>query len=74
VTRETRVVLPLTGLLAADVISTTGTEMTAVALPWFVLVATGSPAQMGAVLAAEFVGMAVLGLWGGRAATLLGPC
>ncbi|OLB82512.1 MAG: hypothetical protein AUI14_00550 [Actinobacteria bacterium 13_2_20CM_2_71_6] len=72
-TRETRVVLPLTGLLAADVISTTGTEMTAVALPWFVLVATGSPAQMGAVLAAEFVGMAVLGLWGGRAATLLGP-
>jgi MFS family permease len=63
----------LAGLLAADVISTAGTEMTAVALPWFVLVTTGSAARMGAVLAAEFVGMTLLGLWGGRAATLLGP-
>jgi MFS family permease len=64
---------PLTGLGAAEVISTLGTEMTAVALPWFVLVSTGSPARMGVVLAAEFVGMAVLGLWGGRLAGLLGP-
>jgi hypothetical protein len=63
----------LAGLLTADLVSTAGTEMTAVALPWFVLVSTGSAAQMGAVLAAEFVGMTVLGLWGGRAATLLGP-
>jgi len=63
----------LAGLLSADLISTAGTEMSAVALPWFVLVSTGSAAQMGAVLAAEFVGMTVLGLWGGRAATLLGP-
>ncbi len=47
--------------------------MTAVALPWFILVTTGSPTRMGAVLAAEFVGMSVLGLWGGRAATVLGP-
>ena len=64
---------PLTGLVLADVISTTGTEMTAVALPWFVLVTTGSPARMGAVLAAEFAGLTVLGLLGGRAATWLGP-
>src|SRR5262245_18731421 len=63
----------LVGLMTADLVSTAGTEMTAVALPWFVLVSTGSAAQMGAVLAAEFVGMTVLGLWGGRAATLLGP-
>lgn len=63
----------LAGLMTADLVSTAGTEMTAVALPWFVLVSTGSAAQMGAVLAAEFVGMTVLGLWGGRAATLLGP-
>ncbi len=63
----------LAGLFAADVISTTGSEMTAVALPWFVLVSTHSPARMGAVLAAEFVGMSVLGLWGGRVATVLGP-
>ena len=64
---------PLAGLAAADIISTAGTEMTAVALPWFVLVSTGSPTRMGAVLAAEFVGMSVLGLWGGRVAGALGP-
>src|SRR5262245_61518971 len=63
---------PLVGLLSAEVISTTGSEVTAVALPWFVLVSTGSPARMGAVLAAEFVGMAVLGLWGGPVASVLG--
>lgn len=64
---------PLAGLAAAEIISTTGTEMTAVALPWFVLVSTRSPTQMGAVLAAEFVGMTVLGLWGGPVAGALGP-
>src|SRR5262245_11137467 len=63
---------PLVGLLVAEVISTAGTEMTAIALPWFVLVTTGSPARTGAVLAAEFVGMSVLGLWGGPVATSLG--
>jgi len=31
--------------------------MTAIALPWFVLVSTGSPTRMGAVLATEFVGL-----------------
>ena len=62
----------MAGLFAAEVISTTGTEMTAIALPWFVLVSTGSPTRMGAVLAAEFVGMSILGLWGGKAATVLG--
>ncbi len=62
----------LAGLLAADVISTTGTEMTAVALPWFVLVASGSATRMGAVLGAESAGIAVLGMWGGAAAGRLG--
>jgi MFS family permease len=71
VTRSTA--RPLSGLIAADVISTLGTEMTAVALPWFVLVTTGSPARMGAVLAAEFAGLTLLGLASGRTATLLGP-
>jgi MFS family permease len=59
--------------MVADIISTAGTEMTAVALPWFVLVTTGSPTQMGAVLAAEFAGLTLLGLVGGKAATALGP-
>jgi MFS family permease len=47
--------------------------MAAIALPWFVLVTTGSAARMGFVMAAEFLGMAVLGIPSGRAATALGP-
>src|SRR4051812_38563010 len=46
--------------------------MTAVALPWLILTTTGSPARMGAVLAAEFAGLALLGLAGGRVAAVLG--
>src|SRR6185437_13895503 len=57
----------------ADLISTTGTEMTAIALPWFVLVTTGSPARMGLVLAAEYAGLSLLGLAGARVATAVGP-
>lgn len=64
---------PLTGLAMADLISTTGTEMTAVALPWFVLTTTGSPARMGVVLAAEYAGLTLLGLAGARVATITGP-
>lgn len=64
---------PLTGLVIADVLSTTGSEMTAVALPWFVLVTTGSPARMAMVLAAEFAGLTLLGLAGARAAAAAGP-
>jgi predicted MFS family arabinose efflux permease len=33
---------PVVGLLAAEVVSTTGAQMTWLALPWFVLVTTGS--------------------------------
>jgi MFS family permease len=62
----------LAGLMAADTVSTLGSEMTAVALPWFVLVTTGSATRTGAVLAAQFAGMALLGLWGGQLATRLG--
>jgi MFS family permease len=60
-------------LFLAEVISTTGSEMATIALPWFVLVTTGSPARMGAVMAAEFVGMALLGIPSGRPAAALGP-
>jgi MFS family permease len=55
------------------VISTTGSEITAVALPWFVLVTTGSPARMGSVMAAGFLGMALLGVPSGALASTLGP-
>lgn len=63
----------LVAVLLADVVSTTGTEMTAVALPWFVLVTTGSPARMAGVMSMEFVGSTLLGLPSGRLARLLGP-
>jgi MFS family permease len=59
-------------LLAAEAISTTGAQMTWVALPWFVLTTTGSPAQMTAVMAAELLGVAVFGLPGAALLRRLG--
>jgi predicted MFS family arabinose efflux permease len=53
-------------LLTAEVISTTGAQMTWVALPWFVLVTTGSATRMSLVMGAELLGLALLGLPGGR--------
>src|SRR6266511_2685130 len=53
-------------LLAAEVVSTTGSQMTWLALPWFVLVTTESATKTSFVMAAELVGLALLGLPGGR--------
>jgi MFS family permease len=53
---------PLRALLVAEVISTTGAQMTWLALPWFVLTTTGSPARMTLVVLAELLGLAVAGL------------
>ncbi|WP_078888306.1 MFS transporter [Streptomyces sclerotialus] len=44
---------PLAGLLAAAAVSQTGTRVSAIALPWFVLVTTGSAAQTGLVAFCE---------------------
>jgi predicted MFS family arabinose efflux permease len=46
--------------------------MTFLALPWFVLVTTGSAARMGAVLAAELVPMALFGIPSGSVISRLG--
>ena len=59
-------------LLAAEVISSIGTQMTWVALPWFVLRTTGSPQRMTWILIAEIVPIAVLGFWGGAIAGRVG--
>src|SRR5581483_502488 len=59
-------------LLAAEVISSLGTQMTWIALPWFVLKTTGSPQRMTWVMVAEIVPIAVLGFWGGAIAGRLG--
>ena len=56
----------LRALLAAEVVSTTGGQMTWLALPWFVLVSTGSATRMTLVIAAELIGLGLLGLPGGK--------
>ncbi len=45
----------LAALLTAEIVSGLGSWMTFLALPWFVLVTTGSATRMGIVLAAELV-------------------
>ncbi len=57
---------PLRALVAAQVISTTGSQMTWVALPWFVLTTSGSATRMSFVVAAEVIGMGLLTLPGSR--------
>jgi MFS family permease len=53
---------PLRALLFAEVISTTGAQMTWLALPWFVLTTTGSAGRMTLVILAESIGLAAAGL------------
>jgi MFS family permease len=59
-------------LIAAEVVSSFGSLMTVVALPWFVLTTSGSPGRMGVVLAAEAAPLALLGVPSGRVAARLG--
>jgi MFS family permease len=59
-------------LLLAEVVSKTGTQMTWVALPWFVLVTTGSAKKMTAVLATELIAAGLAGPASGRLADRLG--
>ena len=63
---------PLRALLAAEVISTTGAQMTWLALPWFVLTTTGSPGRMTLVIMAELIGMAIAGIPAGSFVQRLG--
>jgi hypothetical protein len=48
----------LLALITAEVISSLGSQMTFLALPWFVLQTTGSPTRVGVVLAAELAPIA----------------
>ncbi|HEX6761939.1 MAG TPA: MFS transporter [Gaiellaceae bacterium] len=62
----------LSGLIVAELISLTGSAMTFIALPWFVLQATGSTAKMSWVLAAEMLPVAVVGIPAGSVIARLG--
>jgi MFS family permease len=59
-------------LLAAETISTSGAQMTWVALPWFVLIMTGSATRMSVVIAFEALGIALAGFVGLRVLNRLG--
>jgi MFS family permease len=52
----------LWALVGAEMVSILGTRMTYLALPWFVLVTTGSPGKMTLVLAVEMIPMALFGV------------
>jgi MFS family permease len=62
----------LLALLVAEGVSTLGTAMTFVALPWFVLVTSGSASRMSIVLAVEIAPMALLGIPSGSVIARLG--
>ena len=62
----------LLGLIAAELVSLTGSSMTFVALPWFVLTTTGSTARMGWVLGAEMLPVGLLGIPAGTLISRLG--
>jgi len=62
----------LTALLVAELISTSGSAMTFLALPWFVLVTTGSASRMSIVLAAEILPMALFGIPSGSVVARFG--
>ena len=62
----------LATVLVAESVSLTGSAMTYVALPWFVLATTGSTARMGWVLAAELVPVGLFGIPAGSLIARLG--
>jgi MFS family permease len=53
---------PIAALLASQAISGLGSQMTFLALPWFVLVTSGSPSRMGLVFAVEVLPVALFGI------------
>ena len=62
----------LVGLIAAELASLTGSAMTFIALPWFVLQTTGSTAKMSWVLAAELLPVVLVGIPAGSVIVRLG--
>ncbi len=63
---------PIAALVSAEIISILGSRMTYLALPWFVLVTTGSAAKMSLVLAVEILPMAIFGIPSGMVVERLG--
>jgi MFS family permease len=62
----------LRALLLAQAVSRVGSQMTFLALPWFVLATTGSAARMSVVLAVELAPVALFGIPAGSLVARLG--
>jgi len=62
----------LLALLARDAVSLAGSQMTWVALPWFVLTTTGSATKMAVVVAVEAAALGIVGFAAGDIAARLG--
>lgn len=60
-------------LFVADVLSAVGSRITMVAIPWLVLVTTGSAARMGLVAAVELVPYIIASIMAGPIIDALGP-
>jgi len=56
---------PLAAFLVANVVSICGTRVSAIAIPWFVLITTGSPVKTGLVVMAEMAPLVVVKAMGG---------
>jgi MFS family permease len=59
-------------LAVADFVSVAGSEISALAIPWFVLTTTDSAARTGLALAAEFVGIIAFGVPAGELVSRFG--
>jgi MFS family permease len=56
---------PLIAFLLANVVSVCGTRVSAIAIPWFVLITTGSPVKTGLVAMAEMTPLILVKVAGG---------
>jgi MFS family permease len=65
--------VPLDAFLVANVVSICGTRVSAIAIPWFVLVSTGSPLKTGLVAMAEMLPLVVCKAVGGPVIDRVGP-
>jgi MFS family permease len=65
--------LPLYGWLTAEAISLLGTRVSMIAIPWLVLVTTGSPTRTGLVSVAELTPLVLFKATGGPLVDRLGP-
>ncbi|MFC9065513.1 MULTISPECIES: MFS transporter [Streptomyces] len=70
---ERRTLRPLAGLLGAVAVSQTGTKISTIALPWFVLTTTGSAVQTGLVALFEMAPYVLLKGLSGPVIDRIGP-